>query len=875
MSRTVLLCPFGKVLPLLPLLIHSVLSAQFADVSNLLNISNAVATTYNGNGLSFYDFNLDGWDDLTIARGNGNIRFFLNQGGNLQEAPFSIPNTDGKQVMMVLWCDYDNDGDMDLLVTKENGPIELWQNNGQFSFTNVAATAGLLGGNYQHTGAAFADVNHDGFLDLYIAKFYHPALQSAPNFAGAFYLNNGDGTFTEATLAAGLYLPPRTIFQPVFLDYNNDGHPDLYLVTDRVFTENALFENLGDGSFINVSEASGAGVMICAMTGTVGDYNNDGHQDIYLTNSPPVGSLLLTNQGDGSFEENAEATGVHVTQIGWGSLWLDHNNDGWLDLFVSCTSGTDAFEGNHFFESAGGLNFSDKSVELGIRNQLVESYVAACGDLNHDGYPDFVLNNSAAYTPKLFRNIGGSKNHLSVSLEGTWSNPMGIGTRLICYADGHLQTRYTYAGENLLGQNGRACLFGLGAAEQVDSLVLEWNSGLHETYYDIPANASLHLVEGMAAYQGLSIDASPSAHLCPNDSVTLSLETCNTVLWSTGAEGSVLTVFETGSYSATCITAEGFVLELPALSLSASEPPSLEVLTQDESCYGEQNAGVLLLADDEEAWSTPLWSTGESAWQVNDLAPGIYTFTLTDAYACSFESSVELQAAEPLLLTVEAQASPCADAALGSASASGQGGFPPYAFDWGGLDSQALPPGEHLVHLYDAHACQSSASFTVDSPPPLQVLLLESWTGSSYTVQAAVSGGMPPYTLEWSDGQEGFVAYGLPAGYREVLITDANGCHHSAGIELETVVGIAAHPSEGGRWYPNPSEGIFFLSTLPLASADASSLIHVWSMDGRLVFEGPLQHGGRLDLGILPVGSYLIEWDVNGKTCREHLLVQR
>lgn len=875
MLRTVLLHPFGRVLFLLALLIPRILSAQFVDVSNVLNISNPVPTTYNGNGLSFYDFNLDGWDDLTIARGSGAIRFYLNQGGSLQEAPFSIPNSDGKQVMMVLWCDYDNDGDMDLLLTKEDGPIELWQNDGQFSFSNVAGSSGLLAGNYKHTGAAFADVNHDGYLDLYIAKFYHPALQSAPNFAGAFYLNNGDGTFTESTLAAGLYVPPRTIFQPVFLDYNNDGHPDLYLVTDRVFTENALFENLGDGSFVNVSETSGAGVMICAMTGTVGDYNNNGYQDIYLTNSPPLGSLLLTNQGDGSFQENAQDMGVHVTQIGWGSLWMDHNNDGWLDLFVSCTAGVDAFDGNHFFESAGGLSFQDKSAELGVRDELVESYVAACGDLNKDGYPDFALNNSASFTPKLFRNIGGSKNHLTVRLQGTWSNPMAIGTRLICYADGHLQTRYTYAGENLLGQNGRSCLFGLGAAEQVDSLVLEWNSGLHETYYNLPANADLHLVEGMAAYQGLSIHASPSAHLCPNGSVDLSLETCNTVLWSTGEEGSVLSVSEAGSYSATCITAEGFVIEVPDLSVTASAPPSLEVLTQDESCYGEQNAGILLLVDDEDAWSIPLWSTGESAWQVNGLAPGTYTFSLTDAYACLFESSVEVQAAEPLLLTVDAQASPCADAALGSATAAGLGGFPPYVFDWGGLDPQALPPGDHLVQLFDAHGCQSSTWFTVDSPPPLQALLLESWTGNSYTVQAAVSGGTPPYTLEWSDGQEGFVAYGLPAGYGEVLVTDANGCTYIAGIELETVVGISAYESEGGRWYPNPSEGIVFFGPSSSASAAENSPIYIWSADGRLVYEGKMQYGGRLDLGILPAGSYLIEWDVKGATCREHLLVQR
>jgi len=316
------------------------LCAQFSDASSMLGVLPSVATTYNGNGVSFCDFNHDGFDDLCIGRGSQAIKFYENVAGVFQPAAFEIPNATGHQINAVLWADYDSDGDLDLLITKVNGPIELWQNNGDFVFENVAATAGITSAHRHYVGAAFADYDHDGDLDLYVATFYSALLETNPAMASLFYRNNGDGTFTEVAQAIGAYVPPRTTFQPVFLDFNNDGWEDLYLITDRVFTENALFKNNGNGTFSNVSVGSGANIMICSMTGTVGDYDNDADLDVYVTNSPPVGAKLLRNNGNETFTDVSVSTGTNVTEIGWGSLWLDYDNDSWQDLFVSLTTNT-------------------------------------------------------------------------------------------------------------------------------------------------------------------------------------------------------------------------------------------------------------------------------------------------------------------------------------------------------------------------------------------------------------------------------------------------------------------------------------------------------------------------------------------------------
>jgi hypothetical protein len=224
-------------------------------------------------------------------------------------------------------------------------------------------------------------------------------------------------------------------------------------VTDRLAFPNELFKNNGDGTFTSVTTTSGAGIQIDSMSGTVGDYDNDGDLDIFVTNNPyPTGHVLLQNQGDGTFIQKQNEAGLYLVQVGWGSMWLDYNNDSWQDLFVSVTSPVLVPIGNQFYVNDGTGHFTQQNTLVGL-NALNETFTCAKGDLNNDGYYDFITTNYNVYPTKLYQNSTGNNNYFAFTLEGTISNKDGIGSWVHCYAGGNHYARFTLCGENLMGQN--------------------------------------------------------------------------------------------------------------------------------------------------------------------------------------------------------------------------------------------------------------------------------------------------------------------------------------------------------------------------------------------------------------------------------------
>src|SRR5690606_12563100 len=168
---------------------------------------------------------------------------------------------------------------------------------------------------------------------------------------------------------------------PVFLDYNADGWEDLFLVIDRVSWPNELFRNNGDGTFTSATVSSGFDFNICAMTGTVTDYDHDQDLDIYITNNPPVGNVFMENNGDGTFSDVASEKGVHLIEVSWGSLWIDYDNDTWEDLFVSVTSPVQEPVGNQYYINNEGEFFSVQNEFFGNAEDTSETFVCARGDL--------------------------------------------------------------------------------------------------------------------------------------------------------------------------------------------------------------------------------------------------------------------------------------------------------------------------------------------------------------------------------------------------------------------------------------------------------------------------------------------------------------
>lgn len=834
---------------------------QFTDISVELGITTSVPTNYNGSGISFYDFNGDGWDDLTIGRGGEDIIFLTNNEGAFEAADFSIPNGDGKLVNMVLWADYNKDGYPDLLVTKTDGPVELWMNDGNFNFSDVAEEAGLHTGNYQHTGAAYCDYDHDGYLDLYIAKFYHPSFFSGAQYAGSLYHNNGDGTFTDVTNGAGAYVNPRPTFQPVFLDYNNDGWEDLYLITDRIFVENALFQNNGDGTFTNVSVGSGADLMICSMTGTVGDYDNDGDLDIYITNSPTVGSKLLTNNGDETFTENAADMGVDVFEIGWGSLWLDYDNDSWQDLFVGLTTNVPSnFDGNRFFRNDGGDGFTDISEEVGILEDISQTYTCAMGDLNQDGYYDFFINNRNGFVPRLYENNGGENHYLSVSLRGIAANYDGTGSWIHCYAGGQHTVRFTLCGENLIGQNANRYIFGLGAQESVDSLVVEWNTGTIDRYYNLDADQHLFITEGITAYLDMEITSThEGSTLCPGDTAFLAIGDFEEYLWSTGSQDSVLAVYEPGTYTVSVLTPTGLMVESLPYTVTYAEETEIEAWVADENCFGSSDGGVeiTVLAGPGLEWVA--WANGDTTASLFGLAPGIYAYTAMDVQGCLYSGEVTVEAASEIIPVIIESPIPCYGDSTGGLSVFLFGGTPPLTIDWGGQDPNQLPAGVVEWWVTDAAGCGLEMNYTMQEP---DALVLVANSGPSDEGSATgwatleVTGGTPPYVIEWSNGTQGNAAEGLEPGLYSVWVSDSRSCIDSLQIEIGSTLHATSIWDTSCRLFPNPTSGEIWLTGCQMSIPARYQVI---SAQGKVLKDENLWDQSKpVEVNGLSAGTYLL-----------------
>ncbi|MDX1407711.1 MAG: VCBS repeat-containing protein, partial [Saprospiraceae bacterium] len=254
---------------------------SFDEVAGSAGLSGGYGspTFFGGGGVSFADFNQDGWDDLTFCTGPGQqLQFYLNNGDStftLVDPPY-IDHT-GESTHAV-WVDYDGDGDKDLFVATYNAPNRLYRNTGGLILVDATTEAGLPLLNEYSYGASFADIDLDGDLDLYVCN-YGPPWTGQANY---LYLNHGDGTFSDITTPLTGNGAQQT-WCATFFDYNLDGWSDLYIVNDRHIWPNALLQGGPGGVFTDVSVSSGTNVSHLAMNGGGGDYNNDGFPDIYLT----------------------------------------------------------------------------------------------------------------------------------------------------------------------------------------------------------------------------------------------------------------------------------------------------------------------------------------------------------------------------------------------------------------------------------------------------------------------------------------------------------------------------------------------------------------------------------------------------------------
>jgi len=541
-----------------PVLLYPLLSnaadTQFRDVSKEAGVTPVIISgsrdknfvlEVNGSGACWLDYDNDGYMDLYLVNGSTleelqgkapagdhhNYLFHNNRDGTFTEV------TEKAHVAGKGWgfgcvaADFDNDGHTDLFVTNF-GPNILYRNNGDGTFSDVTARAGVGGGNIWHTGAAFGDYDNDGRLDLYVAGYLdfdlsHPKVESCEyegvrvkacgprGFKGApdaLYRNNGDGTFTDVTAKAGV--TDRKLyfgFAVIFDDFDNDGRPDIFVANDS--NPNYLYHNKGDGTFEDIAVAAGVayspdGKEHSGMGAAVGDYDNDGLMDLFITTFANDNYALFHNDGNNFFTDMSYPSGVGeatIPWLGWATFFLDYNNDGLKDLF--CVNGhvypkVDGRIRQSYrqplllFENVGGGRFREASDRAGLaRLPRHSGRGGAYCDFDNDGNVDVIVSNIDD-RPTLLRNQGGSGNNwVELSLSGTVSNRSAVGAKVKIMAGDLIQYDHVRAGGSFLSGNDLRLHFGLGRYKRIDALEIRWPSGKTDRREGLEANRILQIRE--------------------------------------------------------------------------------------------------------------------------------------------------------------------------------------------------------------------------------------------------------------------------------------------------------------------------------------------------------------------------------------------
>ena len=448
-----------------------------------------------GYGAGIADLDQDGAPDIIALGEPGNgIGLFQNDGAgfftdrSLEPGPQGgIP---GRLYSGVSAADYDNDGDLDLYLSAYGQPDVLLRNDGDWNWTDVTAEAGL-GDAGAGCGMSWADFNGDGWLDFYLANrtgtFFvgnGPALQE-----NRLYRNNGDGTFTDVAVEMGVDDPGTPSFQANFFDYNEDGRPDLYLANDKGNSgctyPSRLFRNDGD-TFTDVSDETNALLCIDGMTVTIGDFNNDLIQDIYVSNVF-AGNSLLVGQPGHSFADQAAETGTLSTHFGWGAQFFDVENDGHLELYL-CNSGGP----NELFSHTGVFPCNDFAPDYNIVGGPNDfSYSASVGDLNNDGAMDLVVS-SASRPLRVYINHEGTERHW-LMVRPISEYAFRDAHNAVVTVTSNLGTfrREITPNSGYKSQNDARAHFGLGENTVIEEVRVRWPSGTETVLTNVPPNQTI------------------------------------------------------------------------------------------------------------------------------------------------------------------------------------------------------------------------------------------------------------------------------------------------------------------------------------------------------------------------------------------------
>jgi hypothetical protein len=501
---------------------------QFTNIAQQLKLD---TFTMSG-GAIIDDFDNDHHLDLICSSWDprDQLRFFRNQGDGTFEDRTKASGLEGFcGGLNMVQADYDNDGDIDFLVlrgawlgTKGRHPNSLMRNNGNGTFTDVTLDVGMVE-HYPTQTAAWADFDNDGNLDLFVGNESDPSIDAPCQL----YRNEGDGTFRDVAATAGVTNGGYTK-GVVWGDFNGDRYPDLYVSNQG--GKNRLYENNRDGTFQDVAAQAGVEAPILSFPAWFWDFNNDGHLDLYVScYTASIGDLaafylgmdptaerscLYRGDGKGGFESVADRCGLTRPDASMGANFGDLDNDGYLDFYLGTGYPKyDSLMPSVMYRNQRGERFVDITTAGGF-GHLQKGHAVAFADLDHDGDHDVFEQMGGAFAgdrfhDALYENPGQGNHWITLKLVGTKSNRSAIGARIHVEISENGQTRSIYRHVNSGGSFGANPLrqtVGLGSADSIHRLEVDWpTSGTTQVFSDVPMDRAFRVTEGRDQLEPLDL----------------------------------------------------------------------------------------------------------------------------------------------------------------------------------------------------------------------------------------------------------------------------------------------------------------------------------------------------------------------------------
>ncbi len=430
--------------------------------------------------------------DLVLG-GNSTYAYFLHEDSmnftfnNVQNFVTQTGNALGG-----FWADIDNDCDLDLFWSNQqgNGQNYLYKNNGDRTFTRITnsilATDVLYG-----STCSWGDYDNDGLIDLHVSR----RSLSLAGLNDIVYRNTGNFTFARLdTGDIGNRINPSSCSS--WVDYDNDGDLDLYVIV-RSNTNNDFFINNGNGTFTRNTTASITTSGGNSTGGSWGDYNNDGFLDVFITNASGQKNQLFKNNGNGSFTEIFTGAIVNDQHNSFGSVWTDFDNDGYLDMFITNNSNLWA-KNNLLYKNNGNGTFS-KITSGSQYSELLQTFGTTTADLNEDGFVDIITPNRYNSPVTIHINDGNTNGYLHLNLFGTASNRAAIGTRVVAKSALGMQTRVISQQTGYNNHDDLSIKMGFGSDTSIDSLIIYWPAGGKCTFTNVTPQGFYNIEEGLCA----------------------------------------------------------------------------------------------------------------------------------------------------------------------------------------------------------------------------------------------------------------------------------------------------------------------------------------------------------------------------------------